>query len=102
MAANFLSSIIAWLRTGYPDGLPQNDYVPLLALLSRRLTHEEIEQVISQSTVDGRPVEKLDIQVMITRITDELPREEDVNRVQARLAEAGWPLSGFDDDDDED
>ena len=35
----------------------------------------------------------VDIATVITRVTDELPREEDVDRVRARLALGGWPLA---------
>lgn len=92
MAPTFLTSILGWLRAGYPDGVPEQDYVPLLALLARRLSPEEVRAVAR--TVMGAPAADLDdieIGVQITRITDELPREEDVNRVRARLASAGWP-----------
>lgn len=27
-----LTSILAWLRAGYPEGVPAQDYVPLFAL----------------------------------------------------------------------
>ena len=32
--APVLNSIVGWLRTGYPHGVPEQDYVPLLALLA--------------------------------------------------------------------
>ena len=31
--------------------------------------------------------------MMITKVSDELPREEDVARVRTRLALGGWPLA---------
>jgi hypothetical protein len=34
----------------------------------------------------------VDIAVLITQITDELPSPEDVERVRERLAAKGWPL----------
>ena len=49
----FLTSIVAWLRAGYPDGVPQTDYIPLLALLSRRLTNDEVKVAIVASGVGG-------------------------------------------------
>ena len=30
---SFLAKIVSWLRAGYPDGVPEHDYVPLIALL---------------------------------------------------------------------
>ena len=37
-----LSAIIAFLRAGYPAGTPATGYVPLLAMLRRRVTDNEI------------------------------------------------------------
>jgi hypothetical protein len=34
----------------------------------------------------------VDIAVLITQITDELPQPEDIERVRARLDAKGWPL----------
>ena len=39
----FLSAIVSWLRAGYPNGVPPPDYLPVLALLSRRLTPDEVK-----------------------------------------------------------
>ena len=35
-----LSSIIGWLRAGYPEGVPDVDYIPLFALLGSQLTDD--------------------------------------------------------------
>ncbi len=87
----FLTSIVAWLRAGYPDGVPQTDYIPLLALLSRRLTNDEVKAV-SRELMQRGEFDQIDIGVVITQFTDELPAPEDVERVRARLAAKGWPL----------
>lgn len=87
----FLSAIVSWLRAGYPEGVPQNDYLPLLALLARRLTPEEVKIVAAELT--RRPgFDDVDIGAEIMRITDELPSPSDVERVRERLAAKGWPL----------
>ena len=87
----FLSSIVSWLRAGYPDGVPQNDYLPLLALLSRKLTADEVRTVALELV--GRPVfDDFDIGAAIMRITDELPSPDDVERVRDHLDDFGWPL----------
>lgn len=97
MTPPFLSAIINWLRAGYPDGVPEQDYVPLFALLSRRLSADEVQRIARSiirngvSTEDG--ASDVDIGVQITKITDALPRDEDVARVRSRLAAAGWPLA---------
>ncbi len=89
-----ISSVVEWLRAGYPEGVPEQDYVPLLALLERRLTHDEVEMLADELIARGDlPIAKADIQVLITKITNEMPAERDVNRVRARLVQGGWPLA---------
>lgn len=87
----FLDAVVSWLRAGYPDGVPQTDYIPLLALLSRRLTGDEVKEVAGELMQRG-DFDHIDIGVMITRVTDELPALDDVERVRRRLAANGWPL----------
>lgn len=84
-----LDSIINWLRAGYPHGVPEQDYLPLLALLARRLTNDEVAEVATQLGRQGQPVDAIDIGTSITKITNELPRSEDVERVRTQLATAG-------------
>lgn len=92
----FLAKIAAWLTAGYPDGVPGPDRVPLLALLTRRLSGDEVatvaQDLMDRAEFEGGEFDHVDIGVLITGITDELPRSEDVERVRARLAEQGWPL----------
>ena len=90
----FLTSVVGWLRAGYPNGVPEADFVPLLALLARRLSNDEVQQV-SEALIRSEtlPTDDTDIGVVITRVTDELPREEDVQRVRARLMATGWPVA---------
>ena len=91
---NWVSSVVGWLKAGYPEGVPEADYVPLLAVLARRLSSDEVRAVATQLMRDGRlPVDDVDIGTMITKVSDELPREEDVSRVRTRLALGGWPLA---------
>ena len=87
--APVLNSIVGWLRTGYPHGVPEQDYVPLLALLARRLTSEEVEAVAAELGRQGDPIYTADIGTLITKVTNELPRKEDVARVRDQLATAG-------------
>ncbi|RJO76617.1 DUF3349 domain-containing protein [Nocardia panacis] len=88
----FLNAIIEWLRAGYPEGIPESDYIPLLALLRRRLSDDEVRQIAEELlTTAPHPVDRTDIQVMITRITNELPAESDIARVRVRLDEHTWP-----------
>jgi hypothetical protein len=88
---NFLTSIVSWLRAGYPEGVPPTDTFALLALLSRRLTNDEIKAIASDLMHRGE-FDKIDIGVVINKFTDELPSVEDIERVRERLAAKGWPL----------
>ncbi|AHH19590.1 hypothetical protein NONO_c48060 [Nocardia nova SH22a] len=91
--SGLLAKIVEWLRTGYPQGVPDTDYVPLLALLARRLSHAEIQQVAEELRVQGTlPADKADAGVVITRLTDGMPRESDLVRVRDHLVSAGWPV----------
>jgi Protein of unknown function (DUF3349) len=94
----FLSSIVSWLRAGYPEGIPPTDTFAVLALLTRRLSNDEVKIVANELMQRGE-FDKTDIGVLISKLTDELPSEEDIERVRSRLAAKGWPLD--DDRDDE-
>jgi hypothetical protein len=85
----FLRKIVDWLRAGYPEGVPTTDYVPLFALLARRLSSDELKTLVREMRPD---VDDVDIGAAILRITDELPAPADVERVRQRLATKGWPL----------
>jgi hypothetical protein len=87
----FLSSIVAWLRAGYPEGVPPTDTFAVLALLTRRLSNDEVMSVANELIERGE-FDHIDIGVAITQITDELPSPADIERVRVRLAEKGWPF----------
>jgi hypothetical protein len=87
----FLAKIVAWITSGYPDGVPGPDRVPLFALLKRRLTDDEVKAVVT-ALKDLGEFDDADIGVLIIQITDALPVPEDVERVRGRLAAKGWPL----------
>jgi len=90
----FLNSVIGWLRAGYPDGIPVGDYVPLMVVLSRRLSTDEVREIATELSRSGAmPIDNVDIGTLITKVTDELPDESDVARVRAKLAVGGWPLA---------
>ncbi len=89
----FLASIIGWLRAGYPEGVPERDYVPLFALLQRKLTSEEVDSIAETLSAGSDPEPAIAIRSAILKVTNELPREDDIARVSARLAAGGWPLA---------
>lgn len=83
-----LSSILNWLSAGYPQGVPPQDRFPLIALLRPKLTNDQVQWVAEQ-IADHDEVSKADVQVLITKVTDEMPSETDVERVRKRLSAAG-------------
>jgi hypothetical protein len=92
-----VSSVLQFLHAGYPEGIPQQDYIPLLALLRRRLTEDEVAE-IAQSLVAADDTDSVSAMTeAISAITNDDPRSEDIARVRAHLASGGWPLAGLDD-----
>ncbi len=90
---SFLASVASWLRQGYPTGVPEQDYVPLFALLRRRLSDQEVEWVVDELVAEGNsPLDRIDVAAMITRVTDELPSDSDLGRVRDRLVAVGWDV----------
>jgi hypothetical protein len=92
--SDVLAKIVGFLRAGYPEGVPVGDYIPLVALLRRRLSDDEVIAVATELiSTGGAPVQGTDVRVAITKLTDELPSPEDTEPVKRRLAAAGWPVS---------
>ena len=79
--------------------LPISDYFPVLALLSRRLSNDEVKLVAGE-LIQRDDFDHVDIGVLITQLTDELPSPADVERVRERLAAKGWPLDNARDDEE--
>ncbi len=101
--SSLLQSVLEWLRGGYPDGVPGPDRVPLLALLrATPLTEDQIKEVVRDITDrekgaagDGE-ITRDEIAEFISGVTHHDAGPENIDRVAARLAAAGWPLAGFD------
>jgi hypothetical protein len=90
-----LDNVLGWLRDGYPEGVPPKDYFPLLALLKRSLTEEEVikaAQSILKST-DSDEVTEAAIRTAVQAVIDKEPNPEEIHQVASRLASVGWPLS---------
>lgn len=88
-----LQRIVAWLRTGYPHGIPERHYLPLVALLGRRLSDDETRELGERLVAGGLvPADRLDVAVGYLRITDQLPSNKEIARVCRLLREAGWPV----------
>ncbi|WP_019971854.1 DUF3349 domain-containing protein [Mycobacterium sp. 141] len=91
-----VDNVLAWLHEGYPEGVPPKDYFPLLALLKRALTEDEIikaAQAILRSNDGDDPVTEAEIRSAIQQVTEKEPNPEEIHQVAARLASVGWPLA---------
>jgi hypothetical protein len=101
---SLLRSILDWLRAGYPEGVPGPDRVPLLALLrATPLTEDQIKEVVRHITADGSAaladgrIGDDEIAAFIKDVSHHDAGPENVQRVAAKLAAAGWPLAGVGD-----
>jgi ribonuclease I len=97
MAENkcLFENIINWLNAGYPEGVPPKDYFPVLALLKRSLSEEDVvkaAQNVLRSTA-GDTVTEDEIRKAIEQVTAKEPNPEEIHQVASRLASVGWPLA---------
>lgn len=89
-----LGCIIGWLRAGYPEGVPDVDYVPLFALLGSQLTDNEVTAIADELGNQSDPESAEAIRRAIKAVTSHhQPTSADINWVRARLAAGGWPLA---------
>lgn len=96
---SFPLSVVKWLRAGYPEGIPPKDRIPLVALLHRRLTPEQIKDVSVElaeaaDKAADPTITRDAIGELIEEVTATEPSVEDITRVEAVLVAAGWPLAG--------
>lgn len=92
--SNPLAPVLGWLHEGYPEGVPPKDFYPLLALLARTLSDEELDEIVAtliDESTDG-PIHERDVHQAIEQVKQAPPNQSDVRDVAARLAAAGWPL----------
>jgi hypothetical protein len=93
---SFLDCVLNWLHQGYPNGVPQKDYFPLLALLKRSLSEEQVVKAAQTVLRDGRADDEVtpeQIQDAIRAVTEKEPNPEEIQQVASRLASVGWPLA---------
>ncbi|MCW2515548.1 MAG: hypothetical protein JWR11_4590 [Mycobacterium sp.] len=97
MAENksLFENIVNWLNAGYPEGVPPKDYFPLLALLKRSLSEEDVvkaAQTVLKSTA-GDAVTEDEIRKAVASVNGKEPNPEEIRQVASRLASVGWPLA---------
>jgi hypothetical protein len=102
-AKSRVQSVISWLRAGYPEGVPGPDRVPLLALLrDTPLSEDEVKEVVRElsahqsEVLRNGAVDYDEIEKFIEGVTHHEASPDNVKRVAATLAAAGWPLDNLD------
>ena len=88
-----VTKIVGWLRAGYPEGVPQHDYMPIFALLGTELTNDEVTLIADELELSADPASAEAIKAAITAVTDPKPTDADLARVRSHLAAGGWPLA---------
>lgn len=93
-----LKAVLDWLRSGYPEGIPEKDHFAVLAVLRRRLSDAEIDQVVALSVehaheTPDRHIKYERVGELIAGTIGEEPSEEDIERVTRRLDEGGGLLA---------
>ena len=99
-----VGAVINWLRAGYPSGVPGPDRVPLLALLRNTpLTEDQVKEVVRGVVAEeshapaGHHIDHDEIEKFVEGVTHHDAGPENIRRVAATLAAAGWPLDNLDD-----
>jgi hypothetical protein len=90
-----LENVVHWLNEGYPDGVPPKDYFPLLALLKRSLSEDDVvkaAQTVLRSAASDAVTED-EIRKAVQDVIDKEPNPEEIHQVASRLASVGWPLA---------
>lgn len=88
--SHWVSSIVAFVRAGYPTGMPVTGYVPLAALSRRRVSNDEITNITRELIMRRcAPISTADVGVAITHVTNQMPSQDDIDRVQRRLQAIG-------------
>jgi hypothetical protein len=92
---SIFENVVSWLNAGYPEGVPPKDYFPLLALLKRSLSEDDVvkaAQTVLKAT-DADAVTEDEIRSAIHQTTAKEPNPEEIHQVASRLASVGWPLA---------
>jgi hypothetical protein len=92
---NIFDNVVGWLNAGYPNGVPRKDYFPLLALLKRSLSDEEVIRAAQSilKSADTETVTEDEIRAAVHDVIDKEPNPEEIHQVASRLASVGWPLA---------
>lgn len=92
-----LSSIVSWVRAGYPDGVPTHGYLPLFALLGSQLSNTELSAIAAELADTSDPDSAEAIRSAIREVTNTEAKQSDIADVRAHLVAGGWPLAPLSD-----
>ncbi|MFW0107718.1 DUF3349 domain-containing protein [Rothia sp. P7181] len=95
---NIVSRVIDWLSVGYPEDVPVQDRAAVMAVLRRRLTDAQLEEVIrklmlSRAARGEDYVSDQRINEYIRKVTDDVPTPEEIDRVARILGAHGLHIS---------
>jgi hypothetical protein len=81
-----------------PEGVPEHDYVPLIALLGSQFTDYEVTLVAGELAFSCNPESAQEIKKTVTAITRTTVTDSDTALVRSHLAAGGWPPAAPDRD----
>ena len=94
----YVARVMNWLRADYPNGVPAQDYLPVLAVLRPQLDDADMAAIADQLAQDAREQgvapSEADARDAIQRATEDEPKPEEIARIRAMLAAHGWPFEG--------
>lgn len=95
---NIVSRVIDWLGAGYPEDIPVQDRSAVMAILRRRLTDEQLEEVIrrlmaSRAARGEEYVSDQRINEYIRKVVDNVPQPQEIDRVARILGAHGLLIS---------
>jgi uncharacterized protein DUF3349 len=82
-----LREVLEQLRRAFPHGLPVDDYMPLLAVLSEDMSEENVAIVVAE-LIDGETVVVANDAAAAQSIR--VPGEAANSRVRSALESVGW------------
>lgn len=95
---NVVNRVIDWLSVGYPEDVPPQDRAAVMAVLRRRLTDQQLEEVIrrlmaSRAARGEEYVSDQRINEYIRKVVDDVPSPQEIDRVARILGAHGLLIS---------
>lgn len=95
---NIVNRVVDWLTVGYPQDVPPQDRAAVMAVLSKRLTDEQLHEVICRlmQIRNERGEEYVSderINEYIRKVVDDVPSPQEIDRVARILGAHGLLIS---------